>query len=87
MLYILIDSMHTTKNSVSCHGISCEQLCSVTAVSNLYVLFCVFKMFKIIESPAPCEVQSVVSFFVSKKPVCGRHSPTDFWSLQSHCRA
>ncbi|GBM05804.1 hypothetical protein AVEN_279-1 [Araneus ventricosus] len=39
---------------------------SCSCVGNLYGLFCVFKLIKIIESPAPCEVRSVIRFLSAR---------------------
>ncbi|GBM54363.1 hypothetical protein AVEN_171088-1 [Araneus ventricosus] len=57
---------------------------SCSCVGHLYGLFCVFKMLKIIELPAPCEVRSVIRFLSARnlsaadnhRQICEVYGPT-----------
>jgi hypothetical protein len=47
-------------------------------VNSVYVLFCAFKMFKMIERPADCEIRSVIRDFNARNVKL-----TDMWPIGS----
>lgn len=62
-MYSLIDGVCTATSacSVSQHSLGTTVL-NCRFASNLYGVFCVCNMFKIVVSPVPCEVRSAVLF-------------------------
>ena len=55
---------------------------SYSCVSSLYILFCVFKMFKIIKSPVLYEVAPCDILFCRQETCLLRHSLENLWRLR-----
>ena len=67
MLNILIGGVHAATSDciLPQHSLR-KTVLSYSSLNNLYILFFVFKMLKIIELPTPCEARQVVRFLSAR---------------------